>query len=234
MSSGSASSCLRVLLADDHAVVREGVKALLKQEGFDVVAESSDGHAAIRSCETAHPDVAILDIGMPSLNGIDTARELTRQYPDLKIIILSMYSDQAYVLASLRAGVHGYVLKQNTWVDLVHAIESVRNGHMYFSPGVSGALVQACLANGPAAEDPLSTREREVLQLIAEGRTMKEVGDLLHISARTAETHRARIMEKLDIRNVAGLVRYSISHGLIVVEALQGNNGSKAQSESHS
>lgn len=211
-------SCLRVVLADDHVIVRQGIKALLQQDGLQIVGEASNGYDAVRCCTSSPPDIAILDIAMPLLNGIDAARELAKQHPTIKVILLSMYSDQYYVLASLRVGVRGYVLKNNAALNLVQAIEAVMQGEMYFSPGVSGALVQAYLDNAPPSGDPLSPREREVLQLIAEGKTMKEIGGVLGISARTAESHRARIMAKLKISDVAGLVRYAISHGLITVE----------------
>jgi DNA-binding NarL/FixJ family response regulator len=212
-------SCLRIVLADDHVIVRQGIKALLQQDGLQIVGEASNGYDAVRCCTGSPPDIAILDIAMPLLNGIDAARELAKQHPTIKVILLSMYSDQYYVLASLRVGVRGYVLKNNAALNLLQAIEAVMQGEMYFSPGVSGAVVQAYLDNAPPAADPLSPREREVLQLIAEGKTMKEIGGMLGISARTAESHRARIMSKLKISDVAGLVRYAISHGLITVES---------------
>jgi DNA-binding NarL/FixJ family response regulator len=208
-----------VILADDHVIVRQGLKALLQQDGFQIVGEASNGYDAVRCCASSPPDVAILDIAMPLLNGIDAARELSKLHPSIKVILLSMYADQYYVLASLRAGVRGYVLKNNAALNLLQAIEAVTHGEMYFSPGVSGAVVQAYLDNAAPSGDPLSPREREVLQLIAEGKTMKDIGGMLGISARTAESHRARIMTKLKISDVAGLVRYAIAHRLITVEA---------------
>ena len=209
----------RVLLADDHVVVREGLKAVLGQEGFEVVGETSDGRAAVKACESVRPDVAILDIGMPLLNGIDAAREILRLSPATKVILLTMYNQECYVLAGLRAGVSGYVLKSGAACNLVQAIDAVLNGEIYMSPGVSRAVVQAYLSNARVPADPLSPREREVLQLIAEGSNMKEIGALLGISERTAETHRARIMGKLNIRELAGLVRYAIAHHLIEVQS---------------
>jgi DNA-binding NarL/FixJ family response regulator len=208
----------RVLLADDHVVVREGLKAVLQQEGFEVVGEASDGRTAVKICETLQPEVAVLDIGMPLLNGIDAARDILRLCPHTKVLLLTMYNQECYVLAGLRAGISGYVLKSGAASNLVQAIDAVFKGEFYMSPGVSRAVVQAYLSNVPTPADPLSPREREVLQLIAEGMNMKEIGSLLGISERTAETHRARIMGKLNIRDLAGLVRYAIAHQLVDVQ----------------
>jgi DNA-binding NarL/FixJ family response regulator len=208
----------RVVLADDHAIFRHGLRVVLQQEGMTIVGEASDGRGAVKLCEAERPDVAILDVAMPQLNGVDAAREIRRQCPETQVVLLTMYAEEPYVLASLRAGVSGYVLKSNAASDLVQAIDAVSRGDVYLSPGVSRAVVQAFLTGSPVAEDPLSPRERGVLQLIAEGKNMKEIGDLLGISARTAETHRARIMDKLKIHDVPGLVRYAIRHGLIVAD----------------
>ena len=205
----------RVLLADDHAVLRQALKMLLEHEGVDVVGEASDGHAAVRLCRQLNPQIAIVDIGMPLLNGIDAAQELARQCPETKVILLTMYAERSYVAAALRAGIAGYVLKSGAAANLLHAIHAALEGDTYLSPGVSRIVVDAYLSKEFVSADPLSTREREVLQLIAEGKNMKEIGDTLSISARTAETHRARIMTKLDIHDVAGLVRYAIQVGLV-------------------
>jgi DNA-binding NarL/FixJ family response regulator len=205
---------LRILLADDHLVVLNGLKAILQQDGFDVIAEACDGRAAITLAQTLQPDVAILDVAMPLLNGIDAAREISRASPKVKVILLTMYSERPQVLASLKAGVSGYVVKTSGYGELKRAIETVAKGEMYLSGSVSGTVVHAYLDHDDAA-DPLSHREREVLQLIAEGKTMREIGDLLGISARTAETHRARIMAKLNIDDLAGLIRYAIRYRLI-------------------
>jgi two-component system response regulator NreC len=208
----------RVFLADDHRVVREGIRLLLEREGFEVVGEASDGHAAVTMCGRLQPEVAILDIAMPLLNGIDAARKILNYSPKTKIVLLTMYIDSCYVLAGLRAGISGYVHKSSGASSLVEAIEAVCRSETYLSPGVSHAVVQAYLSSAPTPPDPLSGREREVLQLVAEGKNMKEIGAALGISGRTAESHRARIMGKLDIRDVAGLVRYAITEGLISVE----------------
>jgi len=214
MSSSSPKQRLRVLLADDHVVVREGLRAVLQRQGFEIVGEASDGRTAIAMCDTLRPEVAVLDIAMPLLNGIDAAREILKAQPGTKIVLLTMYAEESYVLAGLRAGITGYVPKSNAASTLVQAIHAVSKGDVYLSPVVSRAVVQAYLSNATVPPDPLSHRERQVLQLIAEGKTMKEIGDLLGISPRTAETHRTRIMNRLDIHDTAGLVRYSIEHGL--------------------
>jgi DNA-binding NarL/FixJ family response regulator len=216
----SPSQNVRVILADDHMIVRQGLKAILEKHHFEVVGEASDGHAAIRLCQTSQPEVAILDIGMPMLNGVDAAREIGRLCPAVKIILLTVYEDEACVLAGLRAGATGYVLKSDAFSSLVQAIEAASNGQIYLSPGVTGTLVKAYFSRAslPPA-DPLTARERQVLQLIAEGLNMKEIGAALGISRKTADTHRGRIMQKLEIPNTAGLVRYAQKNGLILETA---------------
>jgi DNA-binding NarL/FixJ family response regulator len=205
-----------LLLADDHAMLRDGLKAILKEKGFVVTGEASDGHEAIRLAGQLLPDIAIVDISMPLLNGIDSAREILRISPGTKIVLLTMHMEDRYVLASLRAGFSGFVLKSKAASTIVEALDAVWKGEFYLSPGVSRTLVDAHLAKGGAASaDPLSLREREVLQLIAEGKNVKEIGSILGISVKTAESHRANIMNKLNIREVAGLVRYAIRQGLI-------------------
>jgi two-component system, NarL family, response regulator NreC len=206
---------VRVFLADDHLIVRDGLRTILQSAGFEVVGEASDGRTTVSMCDKLKPDVAILDIGMPLRNGIDAARDIRRLSADIKIVLLTMYPEESYVLAGLRAGVTGYVLKSNAAPTLVQAIEAVSRKETYLSSGVSQTLVQAYLSHVEAPSDPLSSREREVLQLIAEGKNMKEIGAELGISPKTAETHRSRIMEKLNIHDVAGLVRYAMKHGLI-------------------
>jgi two-component system, NarL family, response regulator NreC len=205
----------RLLLADDHAMLRDGLRAILKDEGFEVVAEASDGREAVKLAQSLGADVAILDISMPLLNGIDAAREILKSSPKTKIIILTMYTDDRYVLASLRAGIAGFVLKSKAASSLVQAIQAVCKGEVYLSSGVSKAVVDAYLAKDDTPADPLSVREREVLQLIAEGQNTKEIGSVLGISAKTAESHRTNIMQKLHIHEVAGLVRYAVREGLV-------------------
>ena len=206
---------IQVLLADDHQIMREGLKGLLEREGFTVIAEASDGREAVRLAEKGHPDVAILDLAMPQLNGLDAARQIVRSSPRTKAIILTMHTEDPYVLEALRAGVGGYVLKTQAAADLLQAIREVTRGAIYLSPGVSRALVDAYRARTDLPADPLSPREREVLQLVAEGKTTKEVAVVLGVSTKTAESHRTRIMEKLDIHETANLVRYAIRRGIV-------------------
>jgi two-component system, NarL family, response regulator NreC len=213
----SSKNRRRVFLADDHVVLRQGLKAILEQEDVEVVGEAADGHAAIKMCSALQPEIAVLDIGMPMLNGIDAAREIRKSCPDTKIILLTMYADESCVIAGLRAGITGYVLKNNAFSNLSQAIDAVARGETYLSPAVTGTLVKAYFSNAaPPPANPLSDRERQVLQLIAEGKNMKEVGAALGISGKTADSHRSRIMQKLNIFNTAGLVRYALKHGLII------------------
>jgi len=205
----------RILLADDHAIVRQGLKALLEREGFTVVAEADDGQAAVRHARERCPDVAVLDFSMPLLNGLDAAVEIIRACPRAKAILLTMHTDDHYVLSALQAGVKGYVVKTQASSDLVRAIHEVLRGKMYLSPSISQVVVQAYLAKSEMPRDPLTSREREVLQLVAEGKSTKEVAGLLGISFKTAESHRTRILKKLDLHETAGLVRYAVRRGLI-------------------
>jgi two-component system response regulator NreC len=206
---------IHVLLADDHQIVRQGLKGLLEREGFKVVGEAIDGREAVRLAGKNHPDVAVLDLVMPALNGVDAAREMLRSAPRLKAILLTMHTEDPYVLEALRAGVSGYVLKTQAADDLVQAIREVTRGSIYLSPGISRTVVDAYRSKTDLPPDPLSPREREVLQLVAEGKTTKEVAAILGISVKTAESHRTRIMSKLNIHETAGLVRYAIRRGLI-------------------
>jgi DNA-binding NarL/FixJ family response regulator len=205
----------RLLLADDHAMLRDGLRTILNDAGFEVVGEASDGQEAVRLGQTLGADVAVLDISMPFLNGIDAAREILKSSPKTKIIILTMYTEERYVLAGLRAGIVGYVLKSKAASLLVQAIHAVCKGEVYLCPAISKVVAEAYLANNDAPADPLSIRERQVLQLIAEGKNTKEIGTILGVSAKTAESHRANIMRKLEIHEVAGLVRYAVREGLV-------------------
>jgi two-component system response regulator NreC len=206
---------IRVLLADDHAIVRQGLKALLDKEGLDVVCEAADGQQAVKMVREHKPDVAVLDLAMPLLNGLDAAREILKMATRTKPMLLTMHTEDHYVLEALRAGVRGYVMKSHSREDLVRAIMQVARGELYLSPGISEVVVQAYLNKSDYSSDPLSGRERQVLQLVAEGNTTKKVASLLGLSVKTAESHRSRIMEKLDIHETAGLVRYAIRRGII-------------------
>jgi DNA-binding NarL/FixJ family response regulator len=206
---------LRILLADDHEIFRQGVKALLEREGFRMAGEAGDGHTAIKLAAQLTPDVAVLDLAMPKLNGLDAAREITRVSPQTRTILLTMHTEDPYVARALKVGIRGYVLKSQTAEDLVRAIREVARGAVYLSPGVSETVVEAYLAKRDLPPDPLTPREHQVLQLIVEGKTTKEVAALLGVSVKTAESHRMRIMAKLDIHGTAGLVLYAIRQGLV-------------------
>jgi two-component system response regulator NreC len=205
----------RVLLADDHSVIRQGLRALLEKKGFQVIAEASDGEEALRSVEKSQPEVAIVDISMPILNGVDTARELKKVSPKTKVVLLTQHDEDQYVKEALRAGVKGYVLKSQAADDLVQAIQEVCRGSVYLSPNISRVVIDAYLSNSPVEGEALSSRERQVLQLVGEGKSTKDIAAHLGISVKTAESHRARLMKKLDIHETASLVRYAIRHGLI-------------------
>lgn len=205
----------RILLADDHLIVRQGLRSILEKELYTVVGEAGDGREAIRLAQELSPDIAVLDLSMPLLNGLDAAREIVKVSPQTKVILLTMHTEDPYVMDALRAGIRGYVLKTQAAQDLVQAIREVSRGSMYLSPGISRALVEAYLAKSELPPDPLTPREREVLQLVAEGKTTKEAAAVLGVSVKTAESHRTRIMEKLDIHETASLVRYAIRRGLV-------------------
>ena len=206
---------IRVVLADDHALVRQGLKALLEREGFLVAGEASDGQEAVRLVSQVRPDVAILDVSMPLLNGLDAAHEIHKSGQRSRTILLTRHDEDQYVTAALRAGVKGYVLKSQAATDLVSAIHQVSSGGIYLSPGISRVVVEAYLSKSELPADPLTSRERQVLQLIGEGKSTKEVAALLGISTKTAESHRTRLMQKLDIHETASLVRYAIRRGLV-------------------
>jgi two-component system, NarL family, response regulator NreC len=206
---------LRVLLADDHAIVREGLKLLLERAGLDVVGEATDGHEALALAERHKPDVAVLDVSMPLLNGLEAGREILRTCPATRVVLLTMHAEEHQVITAIRAGIRGYVLKSQTSSDLVQAIRNVWRGDVYLSPGVSRVFVEGYLAPTPSASDLLAPRELQILRLIAEGKTSKEIATLLKLTVKSVESYRSRIMEKLDIHQTAGLVRYAIRCGLI-------------------
>ena len=206
---------IRVALADDHVLVRQGLRSLLERERFRIVAEASDGREMIRMVELLHPDVAVVDIRMPLLNGIDAVRELARSCVKTKMILLTQHDEAQYIHEALEAGVRGYVLKSQVASDLVQAVQQVARGQVYLSPRVSGAIVEAYRSKSDRPPDPLSTRERQVLQLIAEGKSTKAVAVVLGVSVKTAESHRSRLMQKLDIHETATLVRYAVRRGLV-------------------
>lgn len=206
---------IRVLLADDHQVVRQGFRAFLERDGFQVVGEASNGQEAVRLASETRPDVAVLDIAMPLLNGIDAARQITKNSPATRIVLLTMFGEDHHVLEALRAGVKGYLLKTRAVEDLEQAIREVCRGGIFYGGDVSQSILDEFRKPGRSAADSITNRERQVLQLIAEGKTTKEVAVCLGVSVKTAESHRSRLMEKLDIHDIAGIVRYAIRHGLV-------------------
>jgi two-component system, NarL family, response regulator NreC len=206
---------LQIVLADDHTMFREAVKALLKHARIDVTGEAENGRDAVQLVCELHPDLAVLDLNMPSMNGLEAARELGKTAPKTQVVLLTMFSEETYVLEALRAGVRGYVLKAQAGADLVSAIRQVTRGAIYLSPGISEVVVNALMHPDPA--DPLTDCERQVLQLVAEGRTAKDIASALGLSAKTTLSHRNRIMRKLDIHATTGLVRYAIRRGLIKI-----------------
>src|SRR5258708_5691035 len=206
---------ISVLLADDHQIVRDGMKVFLEREGYKVNAEAQEGRGAVRLALQFREEVVVLDIAMPILNGLDAAREILHNAPATKAILLSMHDESKYVWEGLRLGVKGFVTKTHAAEDLVQAIRQALQGMTYVSPELSQAVFEAIQKKSDVVQDPLTPRERQVLQLVAEGKTTKESARLLNISPKTAETHRSRIMEKLNIHETAGLVRYAIRRGLI-------------------
>jgi two-component system response regulator NreC len=206
---------VRVMLADDHEMVRQGLRVLLEREGFEVVAEAPDGREAMKLCEVHRPEVAILDLAMPLLNGVDAAREIIKTNSRIKVILLTMHTEDHLILESLRAGVTGYVLKTKASGELIQALRAVCRGEMFLTQSISRTIVQAFLQKDDLPEKPISDRERQVLQLVAEGKTTKEIAALLGISVKTAESHRSNMMDKLDIHDTAGLVRYAVRKGII-------------------
>jgi DNA-binding NarL/FixJ family response regulator len=211
----------RVLLADDHRLMRSGLRLVIERHpDFTVVGEADDGRQAVAMAESLQPGIIVMDIGMPSLNGIEAARQITEAHPDIAIVMLSMHSDEGYILRALKAGARAYLLKDSAEEDLTRAIEAVRDGKSFFSPAVSKVLLQDYMrklkrAGADDSYDLLSSREREVLQLVAEGRSSKEIAGLLNLSTYTVETHRANIMQKLNLKGIPELILYAVRKGLI-------------------
>lgn len=214
---------IRVLLADDHTLVRAGLRGLLEGiAGVEVVGEAEDGHEALRLAGQLRPDIALLDIGMPGLNGLDAAAQLHREHPRMRVLILSMHSAEEYVLRALRAGCAGYLLKRSAVSELEVAVRAVARGETYLSPTVSKQVVDDYVGRTGGSADPLEAltpRQREILQMVAEGHTSKEIAEQLRLSFKTVEAHRAQIMERLGLDDVTGLVRFALRVGLITPEA---------------
>ncbi len=211
---------IRVLLADDHTLVRAGLRALLQTiEGIEVVAEAGSGQEALQAAQAAQPDVALVDIAMPGMTGLELTRQLAKQSPDVRVVMLSMHATEGYVRDALRGGAVGYLLKGAEPLELDMALKAVMRGETYLTPAVSKAVVTAINkhAGGPGRNEP-TTRQREILRLIANGLSTKEIAYELNLSVKTVETHRADLMHRLDIHDVAGLVRYAIRTGVIPPE----------------
>ncbi len=212
---------VRILLADDHTLVRQGLRKLLEERpDWEVIAEAGDGREAVRLAEQHKPDVAILDVAMPLLNGIEATRQITRRVPGTRVLVLSMHADEAYVTQILQAGATGYLLKDSADVDLLKAVGEAARGKSFFSPAIAKVMLDDYvrqLADKGVTDryEALSEREREIFQLIAEARTNKEIAALLNVSPSTVETHRAHIMEKLDLHSAAEIVLYAVRRGVI-------------------
>jgi two-component system response regulator NreC len=212
---------LRILLGDDHTIVRQGLRKIL-EEGteWEVVGEAGDGRSAVQQAVELHPDLVVLDIGMPLLNGIEATRQIVRRLPSVPVLILSMHAQDAYVTQVVQAGARGYLLKDSAGTELIHAVEAVVAGKSFFSPAVARTMLndyRQRLADRGIVDryEALSEREREIFQLIAEGHSNKEIANILTVSPATVETHRAHILQKLDVHNTAELVLYAVRRGVI-------------------
>lgn len=210
---------MKILVADDHTLMRAGLVTLIARlPEMEVVAEAEDGRKALRLARDLQPDIVLMDIAMPGLNGLEAAERIHGILPSVKIIILSMHASEEYVAQALKAGASGYLLKDAATTELEMALKSVAMGQFYLSPAISRQVVDTMLRGGPTGLDLLTPRQREILQLIAEGKSTREIADTLHLSVKTVETHRAQLMERLDIHDVAGLIRYALRKGLITNE----------------
>jgi DNA-binding NarL/FixJ family response regulator len=211
---------IKIIIVDDHQMVREGIRSLLAgQMDLQVIAEAGTGREGVRLAEKHAPHLVIMDIGMTDLNGIEATRQIRNTAPDVRVLILSMHSDQRFVERTLKAGAAGYLLKDCSFEELARAIRAVMAGEVYLSPGIVGGVVRQYIGISSAEAPSLTSREREVLQLITEGRSTREVADLLFISIKTVETHRQQIMRKLRLRTVAELTKYAIREGLTTLDS---------------
>jgi two-component system nitrate/nitrite response regulator NarL len=213
---------IRLLLADDHPVVRKGIRSCLTDLDLEIVGEAVDGEEAINRVRELQPDIVLMDIDMPKMNGLEATRVLRKEMPDVRVLILSVHSNKQYVLQIIQSGAQGYVLKDASPSELIRAIESVYDGEAFFSPDVSQIVLNQYLAEAGRGEDEesgrLTSREREVLAMIAEGQSNKEMATKLGVGVRTIETHRERVMDKLNIHTVAGLTKYAIANGIARLE----------------
>jgi two-component system, NarL family, response regulator NreC len=207
---------IRILLADDHAVVRQGFKMILaEQPDMEIIGEAGNGREALALAESLKPDIVVMDVAMPELNGIEATRRMGESVPHARVVALSMHKDSVYVREILRAGARGYLLKDSVAADLVSAVRSVARGEGYISPQVSNAVLDDYRRHVTNPIDTLTSREREVLQMLAEGKTNKEIAVILNLSVYTVDAHRGRIMEKLNLHSINELVRFAVRNGLI-------------------
>ena len=207
---------MRVLIADDHGIVRSGLRLLLeRQQGIEVIAEAADGAEARAIAVRERPDLAILDVKMPKLTGLQATREIKQQAPDVAVLILSMHDDERYLFEALKAGASGYVLKTQADTDLLSAVRAIERGEPFLTPHAQQALIKDVLERGAAGEEDLTPREEEIVKLVAEAHTTREIAEILHLSEKTVENHRANAMRKLGMRDRVELVRYAIRRGLI-------------------
>jgi DNA-binding NarL/FixJ family response regulator len=209
---------LRIVVTDDHRLMREGLKSLLENQGFEVVGEAEDGRSAVKLAKKLGPDAVIIDISMPGLNGIEATRQIHHEAPGVKIVVLSMRADRQAVLAALAAGASGYLLKEAAFEEMVVAIKVALKGQTYLSPAIANVVVRNSIEHWSASTEPMSrgisSREREILQLLAEGRSSKEMAESLYVSVKTIETHRKQIMNKLNLHSVAELTKYAVREGV--------------------
>jgi len=211
----TSANKIRVVIADDHVIFREATRALLERDGFEVIGEAGDGETAISMVQKLLPDVVILDIGMPIINGLDAAKAIARDVPGIYMIVLSVHEEEVYMVEALRAGVHGYVLKSQSDDELSQSINAVSLGAIYLAPGISERVINNITSKMPMSSNELTVRERQVLEMVAQGKTTREIALVLHLSPKTIESHRGRIMQKLDIHHTAQLVSYAVRHDFI-------------------
>ena len=214
---------IKVLVADDHTILRQGIKSLLaNEEEIEVIGEAKDGREALTIIEETLPDVILMDIAMPGLNGLEATRRIKKKFPRMKVLVLTMYTNEEYIFQILNAGANGYLVKETAFQDLISAIKAVYKNEAFMSPSISKKVINSYIKRAQNDEEVtcevLTTREREILQLIAEGNSSKKIAELLFISPKTVETHRTHIMDKLNIHNRTGLVKYAIRKGIVDVE----------------
>jgi two-component system response regulator NreC len=215
---------IKVLVADDHTILRQGIKALLdNQAGIEVIGEAKDGREALTLIERLLPDVILMDIAMPGLNGLEATRRIKKKFPGIKVLVLTMYTNEEYVFQILNAGANGYLVKETAFQDLISAIKAVYRDEAFMSPSISKKVINRYTQRVRKANDPtcdiLTTREREILQLIAEGSSSKKIAEALFISPKTVETHRTHIMDKLNIHNRTDLIKYAIRTGIVAIDS---------------